>query len=134
LNRQVVVDASAFVACVLPDESASRELVDTLVDAEFILPSLWPAEVANTLLMAERRGRIDQAGIIRILDRLGERPLSIEPAGLELALRATEVARICSLTIYDAAYLELAIRRALPFATLDRQLKAAAKKMKVKVV
>ncbi|MGH6913595.1 MAG: type II toxin-antitoxin system VapC family toxin, partial [Geminicoccales bacterium] len=83
------------------------------------------SEVRNLLVMNERRGRLDAAGTAKFLIDLGELPIQIdrEPdSGTTLGL-----ARAHRLTCYDAAYLELALRRAAPLATLDRRLAAAAR-------
>lgn len=135
MNGYAVVDASAFVASVLPDEQASESLRSALRDVVFVVPAIWPAEVVNTLCVAERRGRIDAEGIRLVLDRLRQRVPELEAAALEPCFTDTlGLARKHKLTVYDAMYLEIAIRRRLPLATLDADLRKAAKKATVKLL
>jgi predicted nucleic acid-binding protein len=86
---------------------------------------LWSFEVHNLVLMGERRNRLDATGTARFLADLGALPIQIdrEPE----SATTLELARAHRLTFYDAAYLELALRRAAPIATFDRQLAAAAR-------
>jgi predicted nucleic acid-binding protein len=87
-------------------------------------PSLWWFEVRNALLAAERRQRLDEAGTAAFLQRLTRLLVTLDRApdqGLLL-----DLARRHRLTVYDAAYLELAIRRGLILATLDKDLRTAA--------
>ena len=97
----------------------------SLLATEFALvPQLWHLEVRNVLVVAERRGRMGTAGLEGGLRRLGELPIrtDTEPnLGTTLAL-----ARRRRLTIYDALYLELALRADAPLATVDRALADAA--------
>ncbi|MDR3634468.1 MAG: type II toxin-antitoxin system VapC family toxin [Isosphaeraceae bacterium] len=88
---------------------------------------LWSLEVANVCLVSERRKRLDEARTLRFLNLLGSLPIGIDD---ETAARAwldtIHPARAHNLSAYDAAYLELAIRRGLPLACLDSRLKTAA--------
>jgi predicted nucleic acid-binding protein len=96
--------------------------------ATVLVPAIWPLEVANVLLVAERRRRIARADAVRFLDLLGALPIVVEPPvevgdlGLFLAL-----AHERRLSAYDAAYLHLAMREHAPLATRDRGLRAAAR-------
>ena len=97
-----------------------------LADEEAVVPALWQLEVANVLLVAERRGRITEAQATRFLDLLGSLPIRIEQFGGDpMAILAA--ARRHGLSAYDAAYLILAERLALPLATVDEQLRAACR-------
>jgi len=128
LNR-FVVDSSLSLAWHFADEGgpyAARTL-RALDDGEALVPPLWPYEVANGLLLAERRRRTTPTDTQRILGLLGGLPIRIEGHGHERARREVlDLARQEGLTTYDAAYLELAMREGLPLATLDTQLKPAA--------
>src|SRR6202034_166417 len=88
---------------------------------------VWSLEVANALLMGERRKRITEAKVAPFLALLQTLPITVDD---ETALRAWQdtlhLARLHDLTVYDAAYLEWAVRLALPLASLDDKLKAAA--------
>jgi predicted nucleic acid-binding protein len=89
-------------------------------------------EVSNALLMAERRKRITKDASTVFLEQLQNAPIRIDrDAAIE---DVTELARLHQLTVYDAAYLELAIREGAMLATLDKQLAKAARKHKVKLV
>lgn len=92
-----------------------------------VVPQLWPLEVANALLVGERRNRSTEAETSQWLAMLAALPVRIDDQTNELAWTATlDVARRHKLSEYDAAYLELAIWCNLPLATLDDGLKAAA--------
>ncbi len=90
-----------------------------------LAPAIWPFEVANALLVAERRKRITQAQVTALLQRITGFPISVEPIEVGRAFeQILSVARQQSLTEYDAAYLELALPTGLPLATLDTTWKA----------
>jgi len=95
---------------------------------EVRVPAHWPLEVANTLLMARRGGRITAIQVNEFINDLAALPIRIEPpsepAQWPTILALAEAHR---LTAYDAAYLELALRTALPLATLDGDLHKAAR-------
>jgi predicted nucleic acid-binding protein len=98
-----------------------------LVENGAWVPSLWPLEVANVLETGVRRGRHDIAFRDSTLADLSLLPISTDPETGNRAWNATlELAHRHRLTLYDAAYLELARRRQLPLATLDSDLRAAA--------
>lgn len=128
----IVVDCSAFIACTLLDEDPPLGLLERLGEAEFAVPAIWPVEVANALLTALRKKRIDEPALRIIRHTLKAHAIEVEPATVELALAATlRLAADHKLTAYDAAYLELALRRSLPLATLDADLRRAASKLGV---
>lgn len=103
-----------------PDGDAALRLVDS--DGATI-PALWFVEVTNTLGMAERRGRISQAGIQDALAFLRSLSLAVdEPASLAWSGPVLNLMRAHRLTAYDATYLELAQRHGLTLATKDREL------------
>ena len=124
-----VLDASLTLAWLLPDEGSVwlDALFERLLVQGAVAPEHWPLEVANTLLMAERRGRIDGGFRSAALTDLRALPITLDDetpahawgATLDLALRRR-------LTIYDAAYLELAKRKGAPLGTLDADLIIAA--------
>ena len=91
------------------------------------MPDLWHLEVANTLLVGERRKRSTQANTVAWMDFLSSLPIAVDEETKTHAFSDTaNLARSHNLSAYDAAYLELAMRRGLPLATLDDKLKAAA--------
>lgn len=130
---RLVVDCSAFLACVLPDENCPDPVLVALRDAEWVVPPLWLIEVGSSLLGAERRGRIDAPIVARILGSLLDRPLEIEPVLPPGLPEVLELARVHGLTAYDATYLHLALRRGLPLATFDVDLRRAAAALGVRL-
>ena len=132
--QSIVVDCSAFLACTLLDEAPPANLLEALAAARFVVPAIWPTEVGNAFLTALKKGRMDDMALRAVIASLNERELEIEAAGLELALSdALALARKFKLTVYDASYLELALRRNFPLATLDADLIKAARKAGAKV-
>lgn len=98
-------------------------MLDALRTAEAVAASLWPLEVTNGLLTAERRGRIQAGDAARFGRLLLALPIVVEPVARSRAFEATRsVARSHTLSAYDAAHLELAVRLGVPLATLDERL------------
>ncbi|MXW19134.1 MAG: type II toxin-antitoxin system VapC family toxin [Gemmatimonadetes bacterium] len=125
-----VLDCSVAMSWVFPDEAtdATDQLRESLVDGRAFVPALWPIEVANVLLVATRRQRIDRTEWPRIARNLEALPLVIDPVSTSRIWgEVLDVARTHRLSAYDAMYLELAIRMQLPLATLDRALATAAR-------
>ncbi len=123
----IVVDASIAAAWFLPDEhnDAADQLMADLRSAPGRVPSLFWFETRNLFLMAERRGRLAAGEAVMSMAQLRGLPLQDEGAGGDprvLALAARH-----ALTAYDASYLALAIQLALPLATTDKKLAAAAR-------
>jgi predicted nucleic acid-binding protein len=125
----LVLDTSAALAGFLPDErgTAETDLLRDIATSAAIVPAHWPLEIAQALLAAQRRKRIsaeDKEAIFRDLALL---PVAIDPETPDHAWRQTlALAETQALSLYDAAYLELALRKGLPLATRDRVLAAAA--------
>lgn len=133
-----VLDASLTMAFVFRDEANGEtdKVLDLLAQGSkaFTLP-LWHWEVANLLIMAERRKRITAAETNRHLTHLRSLPIRIDEDASGEAWSATLLlARRYDLTAYDAAYLELAIRLGLPLGSLDSDLRAAARSEGAKVL
>lgn len=132
-----VIDASYALSWVLPSESSAateRFLRGLSSDAALWVPSLWWHEVANALLVAERRERISESGSLGALEVFRSMGLETDSAaGPEMLWRLRTLGREYGLSAYDAAYLELAARRQLPLATLDDALADAARKAGVRV-
>jgi predicted nucleic acid-binding protein len=125
----IVLDCSATLAWVYGDETTDAvHAVFQAVGSEGAwVPALWRLEVANVLEMGVRRGRHDAAFRDATLADLAALPIWLDPETDMHAWGATaRLAARHGLTLYDAAYLELARRRDLPLATLDRDLRAAA--------
>jgi len=121
----VVLDASMAIAWLFADERtvAAHEVMLRVVRDGALVPSLWRLEVANVL----RRGRCDEAYVDRSLERLSRLTIAVDGETDNHAWTATRVlAREENLTLYDAAYLELAMRGVRPLASCDAVLLAAA--------
>lgn len=129
ITDEFVLDNSVTMSWAFSDEADpyAQDVLNALPGATAVVPSIWPLEAANVLLVGERRGRItraDSTSFVAILDGLS---IGVDGETSERALKDTlDLARAQGLSVYDAAYLELAMRRGLPLATLDGKLKAAA--------
>ena len=126
----LVLDSSVTLAWVYCDETnaAIQHVFDLVGERGAWVPALWRLEVANILEMGVRRGRTDAAFRDATLADLARLPISLDPETHQQAWGATaSLAARRRLTLYDAAYLELAKRRGLPLATLDQELRAAAR-------
>ena len=133
----VVIDASVTIAWLFDDENdaAAKEIARSVGQDGAVVPGLWHLEVANVLRNAERRGSCDREFVDACLARLLLLPIEVDVDTNGHAWSATlELARREDLTVYDAAYLELARRLKLPLATRDRDLIAAAGSQDVPVV
>ena len=131
---RIVVDASICLAWSFPDERDDEALAAgrAVVGAGAIVPALWRWEIQNALCYAERRGRLPVARVDEILRSLQALPISVDPEAMLRRLgRELQLARRFALTVYDAAYLELAVRTGLALATHDKRLAAAAADMGV---
>jgi len=118
-----VVDASVAAAWLLPDEATTytEAALSATAAGNVWVPLLWQLEIGNLLLMAQRRRRIDAAKRVELVAAAAGIPLRVDREPVAMAdLDALAAAH--QLTSYDAAYLELALRRGLPMATLDAQL------------
>jgi predicted nucleic acid-binding protein len=122
-----VIDASITIAWAMPDETdeVADIAYDRLLEDEAFAPALWWYEVRNVLMANERRKRADRQRIVAFLAALERLPITLDHSPDEPALLG--LAGTFRLTVYDAAYLELAIRRSLPLASLDRELLDAAR-------
>ncbi|MBI5116660.1 type II toxin-antitoxin system VapC family toxin, partial [Candidatus Poribacteria bacterium] len=97
-----------------------------------VVPSIWPLEVGNILLVAERKKRLSEADVVRFLALLSNLPIMVEQESPERMLKEiVALAREQRLTTYDASYLDLAMSLGLPIATRDTSLARAARKCRV---
>lgn len=133
--KAVVIDASVALAWCFPDES--NEFADGVLIAleghAILVPAVWGLEVANALLVGERSKRLRQPEFVQFSTLLASLSLvqDAQPVSEHLS-NVLPVAREYGLSAYDAAYLELSIRRGAPLATLDRKLQRAAQMAGVK--
>ncbi len=123
-----VLDCPVTIALVSSDQSsaATDSLRESLIEGSAFVPVIWPAETANVLLMATRRGRIAKSDWRRIREDLQALPINIDHVATDRVWGAAlDLAEAYRISAYDAMYLELALR--LPLATLDRALATAAR-------
>jgi len=128
----LIVDASVALSWLYQRESVAEQALAQQVLAQLpsdpaVVPALWQWEIANGLLVAERRRIMSAAEVADYLNRLLALPIEVDTAGPRGCLQVTlALARQYALTAYDAAYLELAVRRGSPLATFDMRLARAA--------
>ena len=130
-TREVVLDASLTLAWALPDEASNyTDAILRLVAAgKAWVPDLWPYEIANGLVMAQRRSRITAAQRALFIEELLKLPIEVARTATRAVLETqSALADRYNLTPYDAAYLDLALRKGLSLATRDKALLAAATK------
>jgi predicted nucleic acid-binding protein len=130
----LVLDASATLAWLYPEEITSTiaEVFDQIADDCAWVPGLWRIEVANSLSVSLRRGRISRSSREESLADLRTLPIFCDQETYDRAWGPiVELADLHRLTVYDATYLELAVRLSLPLATLDKDLRKAAERERV---
>jgi predicted nucleic acid-binding protein len=132
-----VLDCSLAVAWALPDETskrAERFLADLGQENLLWVPALWWYEVSNALTMAQRRRRLTESDAMRLIELYSSLPIQTDAhLGSDAVRRFHTLAKEHSLSAYDAAYLELAQRKGVGLATLDKRLINAARKAGVQV-
>jgi predicted nucleic acid-binding protein len=131
-----VVDASVTLAWCFEDETTatSEGLLRRVLTEGGLAPGHWPLEVANGLVVAERRGRLDGEKLVEARSLLTGLPIDVASIDLEAALGVLDVARAEQLTAYDAAYVELALSRSLGLATTDQRLAAVCRNVGVPLI
>jgi len=132
-----VVDNSIVMSWCFQDEANqyADAVLDSLSETTALVPSIWPLEVINILLVAERRMRISEADSVRFRTLLSQLPIVVEYERTEQVMNdILALARVKKLSSYDASYLDLAMRKGLPLATLDKKLKQAAIAVDVKIL
>jgi predicted nucleic acid-binding protein len=123
-----VVDASVTLSWCFDDERHpyGQAALDALATAEAVVPCVWPLEVSNALLIAERRKRVTLNRVTEFLADIGALAIQVDHAQRSVVWSdVIRLARVNMLTIYDAAYLEVALRHGIPLATSDKALVAA---------
>ncbi len=129
-----VLDCSITVAWLFDDEATPETdaLLDRLKDGSALVPGLWHLEIANVLACAERHKRISGAQVAAHVNLLGRLPIVTDAETQSRAFREIlALAGTQRLSTYDAAYLELAMRRGVALATLDKALVQAARQVDV---
>ncbi len=132
----VVVDASIALAWCFPDETSDyADGVLVALEGETILvPAIWSLEIANAVLVGERKKRLNQPDVRQFTTLLKSLSLvqDLQPVG-ETMDNVLPLAREYGLSTYDAAYLELSIRHGIPLATHDRNLQKAAQRAGIEI-
>lgn len=123
-----VLDSSVTLSWFMPDETANLEILGRVVTEGAIAPAIWGLEIGNVLLCAERAGRLTTNQRHKAIYTLKDIYIKIDQTTLEHTwLETMDIATQYGLTLYDASYLELALRYGIPIATLDKSLKRASK-------
>jgi predicted nucleic acid-binding protein len=130
VNRSFVADASVAIAWVHPAQATSETeaMLDRLAAGDsLVVPALWPLEVANALTILRRRRKLTPDEARNAIEIIRELPVVIDHEAATIAFtQLVDLASEHELTIYDAAYIELAARRQLPLASNDVRMKQAA--------
>jgi predicted nucleic acid-binding protein len=133
-----VLDASVVLTWCFPDENAAlaQHVAGMFKRGDTaVAPSFWPHEILNALLVGEKRKRISKELVRSFLEDLATLPIMLEPLPAEIVFgRIQRLSREHGLTAYDAAYLDLALDKGLPLASLDEDLARASKKARVRLV
>ena len=138
MSAGFIADSSVAIAWVVLSQSSPEtdQLLDEIrAGTSFVVPVLWTFEVANALLALRRRQRIQSDEYIQgLLDLADSRPI-VDDEGPARALDAiSKLAEKHGLAVYDAVYLEVALRRGLPLATRDAALNKAAKRAGARIL
>ncbi|MGC8826034.1 MAG: type II toxin-antitoxin system VapC family toxin [Anaerolineae bacterium] len=136
MAEQFVIDASVVMGWCFEDEANpyTDEALESFARATALAPIIWPLEVSNVLVAAERRGRITAADAVRFLNLLRQLPIIVvEETATRVFGEILSLARQQGLSVYDPAHLDLAMRSGLPLATQDIVLQEAAVRWRVRV-
>ena len=129
----LIIDASVVIAWAFKEQHATAERALARIQAEdAIVPASWWYELRNVLVLGERQGRLTERATARFLRDISRLAITIDSSPAEA--QVLTLARRHRLTVYDAAYLELAGREALPLATLDEELATAARAEQVALI
>lgn len=138
MSTSFIVDASVGFAWIYEGQATPETdglLNQVAAGATVVVPALWFLEMANVLLVAQRRRRLTAIQRKAALEKLTALQFTMDEEGTRHAFgRTSELAEKHGLTIYDATYLELASRRSLPLASRDEALKTAARRCGVKAL
>ncbi|NVL90650.1 MAG: type II toxin-antitoxin system VapC family toxin [Desulfobacterales bacterium] len=136
MSENFVVDNSVVMTWCFSDETNkySDAVLDRLNTATAFVPSIWPLEIGNVLLVAERRKRLSEADSTRFVALIAELPIVIEQEQPERMMKdILALARKHKISTYDASYIDLAMRKGLPIASLDKDLRRAARRSRVAI-
>jgi predicted nucleic acid-binding protein len=137
VKASFVIDSSMAMAWCFQDEATptTKRLLDRMGTEAAAVPAWWYLEITNVLVLAERKKRITAAKVAQFIAMVESFDLEVDDQAPGRAFaHLLPLCRIHELTSYDAAYLDLALRRQLPLASLDDDLRNAAKALGVKVL
>jgi predicted nucleic acid-binding protein len=138
LSASFIVDASVAFAWVYQGQATPETdhlLKEVAAGATVIVPALWFLEISNILLIAQRRHRLTTGQRRAALEKLTAMQFTVDEEGTRHAFgKTSELAEKYGLTIYDATYLELALRRSLPLASRDETLRNATRRCGLKAL
>lgn len=126
MTTEIVIDASATLAWAFDEDGLQAVLRPVLLEHQLTAPALWTLELANSLVVKQRRGVFDESQLQEIMAALGGLGVSTEPTHATLP-ELVRLAQLHTLSSYDAAYLDLAIETARPLLTTDRPMARAAR-------
>ena len=129
MTPTLILDCSIVMAWCFDDESTpgTNQIQDRMANEAAVVPGLWYLEITNVLAMAEKRKRITPQGSQQFLQLLSILDIQVDDDAPRRAFdHLLPLCRTHGLTSYDAAYLDLSIRRQIPLATLDDALRKAA--------
>ena len=135
--KHFVVDNSVVMSWCFKDETNkyADTVLDRLTESAAVVPSIWPLEVVNVLLVAERQKRLSESDSIRFITLLSQLPIVVEYERPEKMMKELlALARAYNLSSYDASYIDLAMRKGFPIATLDNKLIEAARRIDVQIL
>ena len=121
--KKFILDCSVAIAWCFEDETTiyTESVLNSLKEAAAIVPKLWYIEVANVLLMAQKRKRINDNGIFHFLSLLEKLPIASNTDNISI-VDLIMLSQRYQLTSYDGCYLNLCLQHNLPLATLDKKL------------
>jgi len=136
MEYAVVIDNSVVMSWCFEDEASqyAYNVLESLRYVRAIAPVIWPLEVGNVLVVAERKGRLQYVDCIQFWELLSELPIEVDGQVSEkVMMNVYTLAREAQLSTYDASYLELAMRKKIPLATSDKALLRAARKFDIEI-
>lgn len=137
MGESFVVDNSVVMTWCFKDKTNqyADAILDCLSDATAFVPSIWPLEVVNVLLVAERKKRLSEADSVRFITLLSQLPIIVEHQRPERLMKdLLALARSNNLSSYEASYLDLSMRKGIPIATVDTRLITASKKTDIPIL
>jgi len=133
MNQSIVIDASATLAWAFDENDLQTVFHPLLLESTLTAPALWTLELANVLVVKQRRKLFTNEDLQVLLVSLNGLGVACEPTNATMP-ELVGLAQQHTLSSYDAAYLDLAIETARPLLTTDRALARAAKASNVKLL